>query len=357
MTSPQDDQRPQDPRPGIRFSDAKPRSPEAPRVDPQPGLRFDAEQPSRHLPVTPEADSVSANDPALEPILRPRKRRWGLLAVLAGTIGLGTAELMTGLPTTLAGGDWLNTGWQILGLGVIGLGTGALGRELFRLRRLKRHDNLRQDLSELPQLPPKNASALVERLRQQLSLNDDHPHWQAFNNAREAHHDGRDLAELVQHHLLAPRDREARRLISRMSSETAAMVAISPLTLVDMGLVAWRHLAMIDRICRIYGLELGYGARIRLLRSVLYQMAFAGATELAADASMQMLTLDLAGRLSARAAQGLGVGLLGARLGLRTQQLARPLAFNPNERPRLTDLRKELWQQLKRMEAPKKGQD
>ncbi len=79
-------------------------------------------------------------------------------------------------------------------------------------------------------------------------------------------------------------------------------------------------------------------------------MAFAGATELASDASMQMLSLDLAGRLSTRAAQGLGVGLLGARLGLRTQRLTRPLAFDEAERPRLTDLRRELWQQLRRLE-------
>lgn len=54
---------------------------------------------------------------------------------------------------------------------------------------------------------------------------------------------------------------------------------------------------MIDRLCRLYGLELGYAGRLRLLRGVLYQMAFAGA-----------------------------------------------------QAPRLADLRRELWQQLRRLE-------
>lgn len=74
-----------------------------------------------------------------------------------------------------------------------------------------------------------------------------------------------------------------------MSGETAIMVAISPLTLVDMALVAWRSLAMVDRLCRLYGLELGYASRLRLFRNVLHNMAFAGASELATDASMDML--------------------------------------------------------------------
>ncbi|PMR72016.1 TIGR01620 family protein, partial [Halomonas heilongjiangensis] len=169
--------------------------------------------------------------------------------------------------------------------------------------------------------------------------------------ARQPHHDGHDIQLLLAHHLLAPRDREARRLISRMSGETAVMVAVSPLTLVDMALVAWRNLAMIDRLCRLYGLELGYASRLRLLRSVLYNMAFAGATEMASEASMQVLSLNLAGRLSARAGQGLGVGLLSARLGLRTQRLTRPLAFRDDEMPRMSDLRGELWQQLRRLET------
>jgi len=249
------------------------------------------------------------------------------------------------------GGNWLAGAWSGLLLLALGLGGSALVRELWRLRRLRRHDRLRERLEALPAATYGEGQATAEALRRALALDDDHPHWQGFLAARQAHHDGHDIQLLLDHHLLAPRDREASRLISRMSGETAIMVAVSPLTLVDMALVAWRSLAMIDRLCRLYGLELSYPGRIRLLRSVLYHMAFAGATEMAGDAGMQMLSMNLAGRLSTRAAQGMGVGLLSARLGLRTQRLTRPLSFPEESRPRLGDLRRELWQQLRRLEA------
>lgn len=73
---------------------------------------------------------------------------------------------------------------------------------------------------------------------------------------------------------------------------------------------------MINALCEVYGIELGYWSRIRLLRLVFVNMAAAGASELAIDASMDMMSMDLAGKLSVRAGQGLGIGILTARLAL-----------------------------------------
>ncbi len=339
------DTRRSDPRPRQGFALDDPELAPPMGDDPRPGARFAADLPSQPLDDPQPAEQVLETS-----LAKPRKRRWGLLALLGGALGLGTLEAGQTLYAASLGGDWLAGAWSLFGLLALGLGGTALLRELFRLRRLKRHGSLRESLDTLPEATPKQAQALAERLRRDLGLDDDHPHWQGYLAAREPHHDGRDTRLLLSHHLLAPRDREARRLISRMSGETAVMVAISPLTLVDMMLVAWRNLAMVDRLCRLYGLELGYASRLRLMRSVLYNMAFAGASELASDAGMQMLSLNLAGRLSAQAGQGLGVGLLSARLGLRTQRLTRPLTFADNEAPRLSDLRGELWQHLRRLE-------
>ena len=342
--------RERDPRPGERFifDDVPP--PETDPGDPRPGQHFDAEMASQPL-ADPQADAAPGERALEHGLMRPRRRRWGLLSLLGGSLGLGAVEAGRTLHAASLGGDWLAGGWSLLLLLALGLGSSALLRELWRLRRLARHARLRERLAKLPHAAPAQAASLAGQLRRDLGLDDDHPHWQAFLAAREPHHDGRDTRALLTHHLLAPRDREARRLISRMSGETAVMVAVSPLTLVDMALVAWRHLAMVDRLCRLYGLELGYAARLRLLRSVLYQMAFAGVSEIASEASMQMLSMDLAGKLSTRAAQGLGIGLLAARLGLRTQRLARPLDFSVDEAPRMADLRRDLWQQLRRLDA------
>lgn len=299
----------------------------------------------------PLKDDAASRDALPEQSLgAPRKRRWGLLFTLAGCAVLGTAEFVTGLPDALTGARWLDAAWRLFGIGVIGVGSVAMLRELFRLRRLKRHDKLRAALAALPGRSPRQARGLADRLQAQLRLSDDDPHWAAFTAAREPHHSGEETLALLDHHLLGPRDREARRLISRMCGETAVMVAVSPLTLVDMALVAWRNLAMVDRLCRLYGLELGYASRLRLFKTVLSNMAFAGASELATDAGMDMLSLDVTGRLSSRAGQGLAVGLLSARLGLRTLRLCRPLAFAPGQQPTLGDLRRDLWLQLRRLD-------
>jgi len=302
---------------------------------------------SEHHPLAPLPEDKALPAASLG---APRKRRWGLLFALAGGAGLGTAELVTGIPDAMAQSQWLAMAWQLFGISLIGLGGVSLLKELGRLRRLKRHDKLRSDLAELPLRSPKQARAMAEQLRRQLKLADDDPHWLAFQRASQPHHNGEEIQALLRYHLLAPRDREAQRLITRMSGETAIMVAISPLTLVDMALVAWRSLAMVDRLCRLYGLELGYASRLRLFRNVLHNMAFAGASELATEASMDMLSLDLASRLSARAGQGLATGLLSARLGLRAQRLCRPVPFTADEQPKIADLRQDLWRQIKRLD-------
>ncbi|KHJ51995.1 hypothetical protein PZ78_04040 [Vreelandella venusta] len=300
-----------------------------------------------HQPLATQAELKALPE---ETLGAPRKRRWGLMFALAGGATLGTVELVTGIPDALAQSQWLTMAWQLFGISLIGLGGVSLLKEIGRLGRLKRHDRLRANLAELPQRSGKQALAMAEQLRQQLKLGNDDPHWLAFQRACQPHHSGEEIHTLLRYHLLAPRDREAQRLITRMSGETAIMVAVSPLTLVDMALVAWRSLAMVDRLSRLYGLELGYASRLRLFRHVLHNMAFAGASELATDASVNMLSLDLAGRLSARAGQGLATGLLSARLGLRAQRLCRPVAFSPEEQPRLADLRQDLWRQLKRLD-------
>lgn len=301
----------------------------------------------KHQPLTPSVEEQALPEASLG---TPRKRRWGLMFALTGGATLGTIELATGIPDALSQSQWMVIAWQLFAISLIGLGGRSLLKELGRLRRLKRHDRLRNDLAELPQRSTKQAQTMAEQLRKQLKLADDDPHWQAFKKACQPHHSGEEIQTLLRYHLLAPRDREAQRLITRMSGETAIMVAISPITLVDMALVAWRSLAMVDRLCRLYGLELGYASRLRLFRNVLHNMAFAGASELATDASMDMLSMDLASRISVRAGQGLATGLLSARLGLRAQRLCRPVAFAPEEQPRLADLRQDLWRQIKRLD-------
>ena len=60
-----------------------------------------------------------------------------------------------------------------------------------------------------------------------------------------------------------------------MSAESAVIVAIGPLAVIDMFFIAWRDIRLINKIAAIYGIELGYFTRLRLLRMVLVNLAFA----------------------------------------------------------------------------------
>jgi putative membrane protein len=68
---------------------------------------------------------------------------------------------------------------------------------------------------------------------------------------------------------------------------------------------------------------------------------------------MDWLSQDLAARLSARAAQGIGAGLLTARLGIKAMELCRPLPWLEGDKPKLGDFRRQLVSQLKNA-LPKK---
>ncbi|KGA02067.1 hypothetical protein KP05_09230 [Cobetia amphilecti] len=346
---------------------------------------------ARHFSPEMESQPLAAAEPepatpGLDATLSARPRHRGLKWLLLGTLTLGGVEAGHALYQAAMGGDLIAGAWGLLGLGAIGLGARALGKELFRLRHLRKHVALRAELEEHQQddfgqenfgqkgfgqrgdalaTPDEDAGKaggkadsqqedLLEQLRRQMKLGDDDAGVRAWRAACEAHHSPSERRELFAFHVLGPRDREARRLISRMSGETAVMVAVSPLTWVDMSLVAWRGLRMMESLSRLYGLELGYASRLRLFKEVLASMAFAGASELAAEASMDLLSMNLAGRLSTKAGQGLGSGLMNARLGLRAMRLLRPIPFHAEEVPRIGELRAELFSRMRKAD---KGED
>ncbi|NIY93451.1 DUF697 domain-containing protein, partial [Vibrio diazotrophicus] len=85
-----------------------------------------------------------------------------------------------------------------------------------------------------------------------------------------------------------------------------------------------------------------YWSRLKLFKSVLVNMAAAGASELVIDASMDLLSMDLAGKVSARAGQGIGVGILTARLGLKAMTLLRPLPWHKDRAVKLSAIRKQI---------------
>lgn len=136
-------------------------------------------------------------------------------------------------------------------------------------------------------------------------------------------------------------------MISRNAAENAVIVAVSPLAVIDVLLMAARNIVLVNKITKAYGMELGYISRLKLFKMVLKNMVFAGATEIATDVGMDFFSQNLTAKLSLRAAQGIGVGLLTARLGIKAMEFCRPVAFQANERPRISAIRQELLTSVK----------
>ena len=324
----------------------------------RPAQAFENSAQAAFLAVEDEvtAEEEGAGERAVEAALKPKRSLWRKMAG-AGLALFGVSVVAQGVQWLHDA--WLTRDWFALGSGVAGgliiaAGVGALATEWRRLYLLRQRAEERDTGRELLHSHGiGKGRAFCEKLAQQAELDQAHPalqRWQA--SLHETQNDGevvRLYAQLVQPVL----DRQARREISRHAAESTLMIAVSPLALVDMAFIAWRNLRLVNRIAAIYGIELGYFSRIRLFRLVLLNMAFAGASELVREVGMDWMSQDIAARLSARAAQGIGAGLLTARLGIKAMELCRPLPWLEEDKPRLGDFRRELIGQVK--ETVQKG--
>ena len=225
----------------------------------------------------------------------------------------------------------------------------ALGRELSGLRQLKAQQKLKEKaVNAMQNGEVIDVKSYCQNITDKLPcdlLSEQELQWsEAINSGYSAE----ELLNLYSRIVLAKVDQKAMAEIAKFSTESVVLVALSPIALLDMMIVLWRNLRMIDKITGLYGLKLGYWARLKLIKQVFINIAYAGASELVTSFGTEMLGADLLGKLSGRLAQGLGAGMLTARLGLKTIQLCRPLPFDENA-PQLGHVRKEVLNQIKQL--------
>lgn len=175
------------------------------------------------------------------------------------------------------------------------------------------------------------ASKGIQQLK--LSLKDEH------NDAEKV--------LLFEELVLTERDELAKKVVRRYAAESAVLLAASPLAMLDMAIILWRNQRMLREVAHCYGIELGYWSRITLIRSIVINIIYAGTSELVTDLGTQLLSMEMTGKLSARLAQGLGGGILTARLGYQAMALCRPIAFKETQRPKLSKVHQELLVELK----------
>lgn len=291
-------------------------------------------------------------------VLKPKRSIWRkMVSVGMGLFGISVvAQTVSWISQSIQQQDWINLGAACAGGLIVVAGIGAViteWRHLYRLRERAEERDIATEL--LSSHGIEKGREFCEKIAKQAGLSTDHPAFTRWQKALHSTHSDREVVELYAKIVQPVLDQQARRQISRYAAESTLMIAVSPLALVDMAFIAWRNLRLINQIAKIYGIELGYFSRLKLFRLVLINIAFAGATELIREVGMDWLSQDLAAKLSARAAQGIGAGLLTARLGIKAMELCRPLPWIDNDKPRLADFRKELLGQLKTIIPGKKS--
>ncbi|MGR6980950.1 TIGR01620 family protein [Testudinibacter sp. P27/CKL/0425] len=304
-----------------------------------------------------EDETAAKLEQRFDEIVEPKARWWKKLAAATALLFLTAlvAQSVQWLLDSWRQHQWIEFAFALVGFSAVALGIAALFNEFRRLRKLKRRLKLQQqsqDLMAQSAVGMKLNSAeqgreLCLKIADNMQLEKQDPRLLQWQKQINDTYSAQEISYLFSQTVLSEIDKKARRLVSKSAAEAAIVVGVSPLALVDLFFVAWRNLALINKLAALYGIELGYFSRIRLLRMVLINMAFAGATELVHDIGMDWLSKDLMAKLSARAAQGLGVGLLTARLGIKTMEFCRPLAFQADEKPRLSIIHQELLTTLK----------
>ena len=238
------------------------------------------------------------------------------------------------------------------------LASSSVFSEWSTLRQFKRREKLKQQANELLlNRDPSTAQntelldvedfcqKITESLPCDLLFDKESEQEKIWQDALSGQHSESELLQLYSRLVLTKVDEKAMAEIARFSTEAVVLVALSPVAIIDMLIILWRNLRMINKVAGLYGLKLGYWSRIKLIRQVFINMVYAGASELVADFGTEMIGADLLGKLSGRLAQGLGAGMLTARLGVKTMQLCRPIPFD--DKPKLSHVRREMLTTIK----------
>ncbi|MCE9678259.1 YcjF family protein [Shewanella sp. AS1] len=275
------------------------------------------------------------------------KRRWSWLAkaALGGIISLVALEWGLSLFSAWQQSPWL-FGFYALVSSLVSLFAASIvfkeWRQLKQLRGVEEAQQVSERLALSMQMG--EAEPFIEDILSRAPQDIDLSRYR--QHLSEEHNDAERVL-LFESTVLTQIDAKAKKLVHRYALESAVLLAASPIAVLDMAIILWRNQKMIRELARCYGIELGYWSRIKLIRSVILNIIYAGTSEVVTDIGTQLLSLEVSGKVSARMAQGLGGGLLTARLGYQTMALCRPVGFSHETKPKLTKIHRALLSELK----------
>lgn len=297
-----------------------------------------------NLIASGQADTLDDVDP-VQPPQQKRPKKWlGILAILV--VVASVAELVYFVIEVTQRLDWLAGIWFIIFAVLVGVIIKTVWAEWRGLKCLKRQQVSRRRSQHLFDTPA-IGSAIVHC--NQLAENFPQCYQKELDfwrrNIQPSYTDN-EVITLFEKQAMKSLDRDALKVVSQNASAAGVMIAVSPFALLDMMIVVWRNIKMINQVSEVYGVNLGYWGRVRLVKNVFYSMVYAGAAEILSDAGTYALGAGVTGKLSTRVAQGLGASVLTARIGLKAVAESRPMPFLAEPKPSLSTMTKQLLADL-----------
>jgi putative membrane protein len=167
-----------------------------------------------------------------------------------------------------------------------------------------------------------------------------------YISINDSHHD-REICALFSKKVMHDIDQQAYQIVTKASKETALFVMISQIALLDAILTLWRNVRMIKEIATLYAGKPGFFGSISLIVTVIQNLIYADVSETVADGTAEIIGGSVLSVMSTQIAQGLGAGILTARLGIHAMNACRPLPFMEDEKPRFKEIRREVMSSLK----------
>lgn len=275
------------------------------------------------------------------------KRSWLGKACLLGVVAIAAVETVLGLYEAFMQSSWLFALYGVVVMLVISWTVKVSFTEWRKLKRLKKVEETQATgMRLLNSMQMGEADLFIDNLLVQLPNSS---HIERYLQQVSVEHNDAEKLVLFEACVLIDRDQQAKKIVRRFAQESALLLAASPLAVLDMAIILWRNQSMINQLAKCYGIELGYWSRIKLIRGIIGNIIYAGTSEIVTDLGTQLLSVEMSGKLSARLGQGLGGGLLTARLGYQAMALCRPLEFNEQTKPKLKGIHKELLLDLKEL--------
>ncbi|MGC9462297.1 YcjF family protein, partial [Vibrio genomosp. F10 str. 9ZD137] len=172
---------------------------------------------------SPMATSVEEESPELEleQLIKPKKRTKGLaVALFIAFSGLLGWQAVDAVVTAISASDWLSLGWAALISGVSLLGLSAIGKELWKLRKLRHHFSTQEESHALIQEGGiGKARSFCTRVAKESGLSDENPSFDKWKNCLTASHSDAEVIELYESIVVKQFDQKAAQIVTKHACE------------------------------------------------------------------------------------------------------------------------------------------